>query len=199
MPTGGPTSRSAHRITIGCPDTPRTDALQYGNLAHAHIGGYRDGHICFSGTWENMDWSDEYPSATFLHEYAHLLARNSVDANGKHRPHGKTWREHAERLWKDWGYRFPFQRRWRAQEMPLRGKPYILALVRERKRERDAKEAVDQCQRDGHDWVRWSVAVNGGIVTEVRMRCQRCKRRTRKATKSELIEEQVRHSLRRSA
>ena len=175
------------RVNIGCPDNPRTESLQYGSLAHAHWAGWLNGHICFSGTWKDMDWDDEYPSGTFLHEYAHLVAGLDKQPNGKERPHGPKWREAAEALWKQYGYRFPFTRRWRAHEIPLRGDALRRAYVEEVKKNVERKRAVSKCRKQGHQWIRWGAGYQGSKMISVRMRCDRCGKK-RKGTKNELMQ-----------
>ena len=182
-------------ISIGCPNE-RGTSLPYGVRAHAHAESAPIGTICLTPTTARSDeWDDAYPSALFLHEYAHLLTKDA-DAGHAHSMHGPAWRANAERLWAEWGYSFPFQRRWKACEMPLHEddrEGRERAVVRERNGERERKEWRDReaakrkakqanCE---HRWFVYSESYKGGALSATRFRCHTCNR-TRRATKVEL-------------
>lgn len=102
-------------VYVGCP-APDADALGYGAAtAHAHDdeqdGFY--GAICFAPEYADR-WDAAYPSATFLHEAAHLVAGHVAG-------HGPEWRAMAEALWHAYGYAFPFpEGEWQQDDMPMR-------------------------------------------------------------------------------
>ena len=197
---GFPLARS---IRVGCPDE-KGGTLPFGVVAHAH---YEHGMICFDSRaienparWElDESWRDDRPTALFLHEYAHLM---TGEADGPRKHHGNEWRANAERIWGEWGYRFPFERRWRCHEMPIheddvdRWDRALRAAEAEERAKAEARER--RALRDAgceHEWVRYGMSTTGDgngrrIVTAVKMRCQRC-RKTRKGRKAEVAEVQA--------
>ena len=71
------------RITVGgCPIGSSVADMEI--VAHAHTAGNQYQGICYPcGFNSNLAWNDKAPTATFLHEYAHLLCAD-FRANPEH-------------------------------------------------------------------------------------------------------------------
>lgn len=99
------------RVNIGCPDMKRW--TKSGANAHAHTSAFGDRyhrHICFQPEKLARHWNDDGPSATFLHEYAHLTAQRELDLkadgpvwNARRAGHGPVWKRHLNELHQRYG------------------------------------------------------------------------------------------------